>query len=112
VPRPVYSTRLFRAASFAGGPTVFFAAPAGFVTVVKCIHIVTGSTLAVAHAWVEDDEGGKLAMLFGTGTPNADPISHLEYGEWVLEAGETLSPATTAPTIADFYVSGYLLTVP
>ncbi len=110
--RPVYSTRLFRAAAFAGPPVVFLTAPVGFVTVVKAISISVGTTAGTAHAWVEDDEGGKLAQLHESTAGLTDPLTLVFFGEWVFEPGETLSPATSVPTIADFHVAGYLLVAP
>lgn len=109
---PVYSTRLFRQHSVAGAPGVAFAAPAGFVTVVKQISIVIGATALVASAWVEDDEGGKLAWAHASDDFTTAPFTSIFYGEWVLLVGETLSPVTDLPTIADFYVSGFLLAAP
>lgn len=104
-----YSTRLFRAHSIAGSGGVFFTAPSGFVTVVKHISIVIGATAFEASAWVEDDEGSKLAWAHASDSVTTSPFTSLWYGEWVMLVGETLSPVTSLPTIADFYVSGYLL---
>jgi len=89
---------------------VFFAAPPGFVTVVKAISIVIGTTVLEASAWVEDDEGGKLAWAHAANTPTTSPFTSVFFGEWVLQPTETLSPATSLPTIADFHVAGFLLT--
>lgn len=110
MPLPVYSARIFRAIAFAGGPEVFFTAPEGFVTVVKDITITTGSAAVSQSAWVEDDEGGKLAWHYVSGTLTTDPLTTKFYGEWVMLAGETLAAATGTETTADFYVSGFLLT--
>jgi hypothetical protein len=103
---------MFRAAGFAGGPTVFFTAPAGYVTVVKQISIVIGATLLEASAWVEDDAGGKLAWAHASDAVTTSPFTSIFLGPWTLLAGESLSPATSLPTIADFYASGYLLALP
>jgi len=104
-----YSSRLFRAAGFAGGPTVFFTAPAGYVTVVKSLSIVIGTTMLEASAWIEDDEGGKLVWAHASDAVETSPNTWQWWGAWVMLPGETLSPATSLPTIADFYASGYLL---
>lgn len=109
MPLPVYSARLARAASFAGGPEVFFSAPAGFVTVVKCMSIVTGSAAVSQSAWIEDDESGKILWHFASGDLGVDPKTTIAFGEWVFLETETISFATDTETTADFFVSGYLL---
>lgn len=90
---------------------VFFSCPVGFVAVVKTISITVGANVADVHAWIEDDEGGKLASMFQSNTLGNPPFTYLAFGDWVLMTGETLSPATNGIT-ADFWVSGYLLTQP
>ncbi|MGH9123012.1 MAG: hypothetical protein ACRDYC_13895 [Acidimicrobiales bacterium] len=107
----VYSQRLFRAPAFSGPPVVFFACPAGFRAVVKCISIVVGINALGVEAWVEDDEGGRLTVLEQSGGAPNLPTALVEFGTWTFEPGETLSPGTVTIT-ADFHVSGYLLTLP
>ena len=108
MPFPVYSTRFFRIAGGAGGPTVAFACPLGKVAVVKCMGITIGSTVAEASAWIEADDGSKLMWAHASDTPATAPFTLVEFGEWVLIGTETLAYATSAPTIADFWCSGYL----
>ena len=90
---------------------MFFTAPSGFVTVVRTIAIVVGVNVVDVEAWIEDDEGGRLAVLSQTGTPPFGPTNLLADGRWTFDAGETLAPATNGIT-ADFHVSGYLLSLP
>jgi hypothetical protein len=107
----VFSTRLFRAAGYAGAPTVQFACPAGFVAVVKSISIAHGFEITAGQAWVQDDEGGKLVSI-QTSAGSANQV-FTWFGEWVYLEGETLSPATdSGVTVCDFHVAGYLLTLP
>ena len=91
---------------------MFFTAPINYVTVVKSMSITIGSTVLTASAWIEDDEGGKLLWAHATGTPTSSPFTLTDWGMWVMLPGETLAAATDAPTIADFYASGYLLAAP
>lgn len=109
MPHAVYSTRFFRIPAFAGGPTVAFAAPAGFVTIVRTIGIVTGSAATSQSAWVEADDGSKLVWHFTSGSLTTDPLTTIFDGRWVMLPGETLATATDTLTTADFWCSGYLL---
>lgn len=107
----VYSARFVRAASFSGPPVVFFTVPAGFVAVVREISIVVGTNVSVVEAWIEDDEGGRLAVLAQDGTPPFSPTGLQLEGRWTYLTGETLAPATNGIT-ADFHAAGYLLALP
>lgn len=109
MPVPVYSTRFIRATSFAGGYVSFFTAPVGFVSVVKCISITMGATVASEEASVQDNAGTKLFTAHATGTPTTEPQTFLWNGMHVMLVGEELGCSTALGTIADIVVSGYLL---
>jgi hypothetical protein len=109
MPAPVYSTRFIHAQGFAGGFVSFFSAPSGFVTVVKCISITMGATVASEEASVQDGTGLKLFTAHATGTPTTEPQTFLWNGMYVMLVGESLGCSTALGTIADIVVSGYLL---
>lgn len=108
----VYSHRLFRIAGAAGGPTVVFGPiAAGERWVINTVSCTVGSNAFPADCWVSADDGGKYWLFHFDGTPSG-PATQVLTGRWVMEAGETLSVNTGLPVIADFYASGFLLTLP
>jgi hypothetical protein len=108
----VYSERLFRIAGAAGGPTVVFGPVAvGEIWVVRTVSCTVGSNLTAADAWVSADDGGRYWMFHFPGNPSG-PGTQVWNGRWVMNALETLSVNTSLPVVADFYASGYRLTLP
>ena len=112
---PVYSTRFIGEASFSGGPVYPFTVPDGFVAVVKCLSIVWGDvTISGLDAWFQDDSLAKLVrrtIQYPSSVPDYIGGDHVMFGTWTLDAGQQLGCQTAAGT-ADFWASGYLLTLP
>lgn len=111
----VYSTKLFTAPGFTGPATLQYIAPMNFRTVVKTISIAWGDVaVSGLDAWVQAGDLTKLARRTIT-FPGSDPAyiggSMVFYGTWVLNPLDELYTQTAAGT-CDFYVSGFLLTLP
>jgi hypothetical protein len=113
--RPVYSHLHFRAPAFSGGPTLQFIAPMGFTTVVKTISIVWGDVVVSGlDAWIQTQDLTKLVRhTIATGIGGLDVIGGcvVYWGDWTLNPLDELSTQCATGT-ADFYCSGYLLTLP
>lgn len=111
---PVHSERLFSAPSVSGGPYTVYTAPAGYVVSVKCITIVWGDTaVSGLDAWVQLPDLTKLTRVtLATGlTPETIGGRQLDYGQYGLNAGESLQVQTASGT-CDFHASGFLLALP
>lgn len=109
--RPVYSTRFVGVTGFVSGPFVpLYTVPAGNVAVVKCVSFVAGSNVLPGGGYVAIAAGPKLAAFYDTFGPAGD-ITHLFFGDWVLNPGEVLGGGTFN-WILDVMVSGYLLAQP
>lgn len=111
----VYSAKLFTAPAFTGAATLQYIAPMNFRTVVKTISIAWGDVaVSGLDAWVQLQDLTKLCRRTIT-FPGSDPAyiggSFVFYGTWVLNPLDELYTQTAAGT-ADFYCSGYQLTLP
>lgn len=111
----VYSTQLCEVASYSGPAELVFTVPADQLLVVRCMSIVYGDvTGSGMDAWFQTGNLTKL-VRYTWAASLSDPTNYggvfLANGRWVMGAGETLSIQTAAGT-ADFFASGYLLTLP
>lgn len=111
----VFSTKLFEAPAFSGGPVTQYICPMTFRTVVRTISIVFGNvTISGMDAWVQTQSLTKLcrAVYFTTlSNPTNNGGTMVFNGRWVLDPGDELQTQTVAGTV-DFYASGYQLTLP
>jgi len=108
---PVYSTRFVALSGFTGGPTVVYTVPAGFVAAVKCIAASVGANTAPVGWRVSLSTAEQLARWDLDTLVTAGGTQLLE-GHWVLNPGESLQVTTVSGLVADFFISGYLLSLP
>jgi len=107
----VYSKQLVNHAGFSGVATAAYTVPAGFVAVIRQMTIAVGANITPGAG---NFRGPTLGVLFTFGP--AIPTSGLQdaqrSGRWVLNEGESLYIETDGGWIADFFASGYELTLP
>lgn len=105
--RDVYSHNLFRAETLSGATSE--TVPAGFTWVIRDVSLVHRGTTFPAFASITIPIS--LNLVFVTRASTADPqFIHLE-GRWVLEQGDIVT-FSAGSSSWDFYVSGYVLTLP
>jgi hypothetical protein len=111
----VFTALLGRVAGQTGGPLTLYTATADKLAVVTSLSIVWGNvTLSDLDAWFQASDGTKLSRIsFSGGSSNPQVLGgdHQVYGRWVLEYPDTLACQTASGT-ADFYASGFLLSLP
>lgn len=107
---PVHSKQLAVFASLGFVPTVIFTAPAGYVSIVTTISVVTGlNALNTYWAITHSPSGARIASAsHPSGT--TDYTNDLLNGRWTLNAGESLAFASDGSSW-DGILSGYLLTL-
>jgi hypothetical protein len=108
---PVYSSQLIVQQGYSGALAFVYAAPAGFVVAVKDITMVVGANAVPGGMYVAHSTGAKLSWYHDNSVPADVHTEHL-YGQWVLDAGESLGIATEGGWTCDFFVSGYVLSLP
>jgi len=110
----VFSKQLVNLPAVSGGPFSAYTVPAGFVTVIKTLQIVYGDVVVSGlDAWFETSEGTKLTRIRLASLPGPPNIGgdNLRYGHFALNPGESLFVQAEVGT-ADFFASGYELTLP
>jgi len=85
--------------------------PAGFRAVVKCISLVTGVNISTAWAGIIGPGAAYLARDYQSSGPTSGQ-TFVHYGQWVVEAGESLAAINDGASSFDIWCSGYLLTLP
>jgi len=107
----VYSSQLFRRASYSGIEVDVYTSPPGFVTVIRTLIISVGTNVLGGGGYIKDDTGGVIAFN-GAGVGFDAPLAQISNMRLVMTDGQTLTVSTTGGWIADFFGSGYLLTLP
>lgn len=108
---PVYSERFIALSGYSGGPTIEYTVPSGFVAVIKCIAVSVGANTAPVGWRISLASAPQLARWDLDTLVTAGGTQLLE-GHWVLAADEEVQVETVDGLAADFFVSGFLLTLP
>lgn len=107
----VRTEQLVAQASFTGGPTTFFTAPAGYLTVVTDIRMSYGVNLLAGSGDVRHQPSGAVIASFSD--DNTDGLNTVQYtGRVALNPGDELQLETGGGYEVDFFITGYSLTLP
>jgi hypothetical protein len=114
LPPVVYSAFLGSAQGFNSlYPVALFVADGIHRTVIKCMTISVGVNVIPGSAMIQAEN---FEVLHAVAAQVSDlPMKRTSssvWGEWVLAPGDRVYALVEGPWTADFYVSGYLLTLP
>lgn len=113
--RAPYTAFLGRVAGQSGGPLTLYTARSDVLTVVTSLTIVWGDvTVSGLDAWFQSADGTKLSrMTLAVGITPGSFVGgdHTVYARWALEYPDELLCQTSSGT-ADFYATGYELSIP